>query len=64
MRVSQQTFDEIRGILQEYSDALEAAGMKEKARATAFGDVQRFACWLSRCREPMERKTSCRCGAR
>ena len=59
-RISQGALEEVRAVLAKYDLALQESGMTDKARGTAFGDVQRFTCWLAYCYEPMVR-SDCHC---
>ncbi len=54
-KVSGEALAEVRVALREYEQALIASGMREKARATAYGDVERFVRWLDDDYEPMSR---------
>ena len=59
-RISQEALEEVRAILAEYRRELGEGGMKGQAIGTAFGDVERFTCWLDYCYQPMSRRP-CRC---
>ena len=59
-RISQEALEEVQAILAEYDRVLREAGMTDDARGTAFGDVERFTCWLDHCYQPMKR-SHCRC---
>ena len=54
-KVSGEALAEIRVALREYEQALMDSGMTERARATAYGDVERFVRWLDGDYEPMAR---------
>jgi len=59
-RISESSLEEIRAALADYNRELQESGMTIGSQKTAFGDAQRFTCWLADCYRPMQ-TLPCRC---